>query len=1021
MANYFNTGISANTAITLFSDLTNILGRTSDFTFCIKLEDTDNYPDDYNLSYELSNITCTITLSNDGSGGTWSVITENDSKSFDGYPTNIAIVIDSTNSELKIYADYEYLDVISDDFSVSTSSDLIVKNDNSSDNNASFSEVLFFDRLLTDDEAKVASSGFTEKLSNVAVDVESSQLNVYQNIATFPNIKVDVDSVEITLNSTNSICRIPVSISANSLNLSVTQLDPLVNDDSNVYIDAEVSVLHISQIPIIDYPKDYVIQQWLFTNGSKYDTNGNNQFTDSETTVENNLPTIITITDEFLYYKPVWNDDNYDYGSGKPKVIGEAQLAGLDSGSKSFSFWIYRPYIADTEDGVYIIIDGNYAITFSPSFGEQSTINSNWSLVVIAYDYELSEKRVYIDNQLSSTVDYVEINNGKFSLTTTEMGEIDTKVAIREITTYSYALKDKDVDAIFNFYYTVVIARPESSQVIITSPFTETWYTKLNNDTIMAITQNSVIINNFHNKYVDNISNTLTIIQNDILNLSEHSSKIIIIQNEPKTIGEAYLDTEFTNLCELYHKSYSINSSGDYVGLIYITQVITPFSSKFNQKLIANSWYGYTINTSIYNTKNDDIFKVAQGSTLTVPYDATYVNRVTNHGDAYELSDAGLDFDVKAYDHAIIFNISKKPTNYYIIASIDYTLNIKVDANMQVFVNNLAIPMSNLELNTEYVLRFGINCGIFINSFKIYSYTNDNGNYLTFTAFGKSYSDTDFDLFNGYICNYKIYTLNAIYGYNRFKYTDNLGLPASKEISDLNSFVTSIAPSFPKLPKASSLLNHYIYKDNTSRLKVIAINPYYVGVKPKTVLVKASPSSLKLYQNFLKHNKNCTVSVLRASAINLSSKVSNCEFITSRETKITISQNMVLVNPKNKPSRIKKIDHVVFRKSLKISSEFEISDFRSSKLITIDGGKILHISKLKQFSKQAIISTYINSYVEYDTILALKELVDDSKHTIWFDDDTYQEFYFDLTSSPLSIEASYEGSDYYKLKIKVLV
>lgn len=88
---------------------------------------------------------------------------------------------------------------------------------------------------------------------------------------------------------------------------------------------------------------------------------------------------------------------------------------------------------------------------------------------------------------------------------------------------------------------------------------------------------------------------------------------------------------------------------------------------------------------------------------------------------------------------------------------------------------------------------------------------------------------------------------------------------------------------------------------------------------------------------------------------------------------------------------------------------------------TIDGSSIVSLMSLKPFNTEYEILSRQSSFISYNTYSELSNLVDENEHTIYFSDGSFEVFKFDLFNKPLVGIPIYEGADYIKIIIGVLI
>jgi len=1001
LSNFFDFTVAGNTNKTLFYNITNLTSSSSKISFCIKFEDTDTYPDGYSIQIGITQVMA-ITLNCASNGDkTWGLYTPNTLHTYAGLPTYVTILLDSDNGVIGVYADGVALDTISDTITIDTSSDFVIANTDATTTTFKFTEVLFFDRILTDAEALLSSTGFvTPSIGVSGLDVRAVS-----------NTSIYVELSELT------ITPLPVIASV------------------YIYIESDVSITLITPNKVIETPDEYMVQHWSFTNqdgtGTKLDTTGANGFTDGETSVKDDLPSIISIPKNYLYYRPVWTSANYDSGSGTVTVAGEAQLSGLQSGSKSFSFWIYRPFIAEVSDNTTITIDGDYAFYVSPSFGNTKTVNGDWSLVVIVYDYYANNRRTYVDNVLFKTDTYAEIGNGKIVLCETQMGQVDAKVAIRDIMSYSYALSTQDIDLIYNFYYKYMIVRPDIVSLVTSSLFTEGWYYKCNNELVVDIVPNIAFVNDFINKFVQQITSKIVIIPLAPVVVNEMVSLVTIIPMPPITLGEAYIDFKTTAMCDLYHDTPILDTlKNEVVGTRYITTALIPF----NKDTSTDTTRVEAIDTSLYTS--DKVKSVVKSRLYVDTYGSTFIPRVNGRGYALSMQGVVNPMNIVGVIHTFVFCVTSAPTSRaYLCKIAGLDLSVRIDSNMMIQVskdgsNFTTVQIQPLKLNVEYVIKFDYMQGVYLNSYNIldgyadlyadlYPYFND-GIPIKLETFGSVDYDTAADVLTGYVCNYKIYTYDITYDFNYVEYIETvLGTLITKKIAELTDAFKSQPSTSPTLPYCKNVFTKYVTMPTIPNITTYTNIPNYVGEVSISTTVTPFPAVINIYQNFLKPPKNVYI-LTKPTTLICNALIRVCDFVQPLTNIVHIISNPVIIGGTQERKCVK-IDNITLTNSLKLSATESIKPIMTSSVMAIDGSTIVFPIMPPVFSIQSLLYTSPRDYEDYDIISELKSLLDTGTHIMYFNDGSYSEFIFDILNTPLSYEPIYEGSDHYKLKIRILV
>jgi len=118
--------------------------------------------------------------------------------------------------------------------------------------------------------------------------------------------------------------------------------------------------------------------------------------------------------------------------------------------------------------------------------------------------------------------------------------------------------------------------------------------------------------------------------------------------------------------------------------------------------------------------------------------------------------------------------------------------------------------------------------------------------------------------------------------------------------------------------------------------------------------------------------------------------------------------------------RVIKIGDVDLDHKLFISSEFDVDDFLSQRVVAIDGSSVVFVQPKGSMTKEVSITSKNSGWISEDTKQALTNMIGTDSISITFDDNTSANYYFDHTKTPLKFSSLYEGSLWYNVEINLL-
>ncbi len=507
-----------------------------------------------------------------------------------------------------------------------------------------------------------------------------------------------------------------------------------------------------------------------------------------------------------------------------------------------------------------------------------------------------------------------------------------------------------------------------------------------------------------------------------VQNLSCAIKKKKIIPLAPITVGEAYIDFTETELCDLYHDTPHFDTDiGEIVGLRYITTVLVPYQPD-------RAYYsGFDIaeDLSLYSSQN--IKDIVSGHVANTN-GAEYVVRSNNRGYALSTASGSIYVNSTAVIHAFVFCLFSAPTNYTYIFDVggEFQVRVMSDLSIQVskdfFSTFSVVPIQPLELNKEYIIKINYIDGVYLNSYKIldgYDDAQTNTYSLDMKSFGGVSFDSGNDNMDGYICNYKMYAGSVYYYYNYISFLDNLlGFTVHKKLFDLSNDFKNRIETPPTYPLTKNVLCKYKTMPDVPSVKIIHNNVAYVGDVHVNTVVNTYPATLTITQNFLKPPKNTYV-LVTTTTMSVKSLSKVCDFVTPLSTTMLMRPISASIGIAGVPICIG-IDDIRFKYGLTLSSSTIVDTFISEDVTMIDGTTSVSILPKPSFSNQAVLYSDGDNYEHYDIITNIKNTINDMLHVMYFSDGSSITFKYDLLVKPLELTPIYEGSEYFKLKLRIL-
>jgi len=220
----------------------------------------------------------------------------------------------------------------------------------------------------------------------------------------------------------------------------------------------------------------------------------------------------------------------------------------------------------------------------------------------------------------------------------------------------------------------------------------------------------------------------------------------------------------------------------------------------------------------------------------------------------------------------------------------------------------------------------------------------------------------------------------------------------------------------------------FIQADESPLLKVNVNLPDFFG-EPEGVggvdpypnnIVFAQSLFMRLSPLYIKTAKHAFI-YPKSLMLNISPIPVN-EWVTILPTPIDLSLTITSsVAQPYRDKRVVSIGSVTFDKALYWTQNIFVNNYLLQSRKTVDGGSITSVLPMKQFSRGYEIQSKSDIIIKDNLITQLISQISENVVKIMFTDGSFEYAKFNLIKSPLTVEPTYEGSEYYYINIKVLI